>query len=101
MSLNHSYLNNRNTSFNSTTNNYSYYNNNKTTTIKVAIRLRPLLPHEDFEYWIIDPINNLITSSFDNNINYNNKKDINNLNSINQLLLDNIYVPQRFKFDKL
>ena len=101
MSLNHSYLNNRNTSFNSTTNNYSYYNNNKTTTIKVAIRLRPLLPHEDFEYWIIDPINNLIASSFDNNINYNNKKDINNLNSINQLLLDNIYVPQRFKFDKI
>ena len=104
MSLNHSYLNNRNSSFYSTANNYSYYNNNKTTTIKVAIRLRPLLPHEDFEYWIIDSINNLITSSFDNNnnnINYNNKKDKNNLNSINQLLLDNIYVPQSFKFDKI
>ena len=64
MSLNHSYLNNRNSSFYSTTNNISYnYTNNKTTTIKVAIRLRPLLPHEDFEYWIVDPINNLITSS--------------------------------------
>ena len=101
MSLNHSYLNNRNSSFYSTTNNYSYFTNNKTTTIKVAIRLRPLLPHEDFEYWIIDPLNNLITSSFDYNTNYINKKDKNNLNSINQLLLDNIYIPQSFKFDKI
>ena len=102
MSLNHSYLNNRNSSFYSTTNNISYnYTNNKTTTIKVAIRLRPLLPHEDFEYWIIDPINNLITSSFDNNYNNNSKIDKNNLNTINQLLLDNIYIPQSFKFDKI
>ena len=102
MSLNHSYLNNRNSSFYSTTNNISYnYTNNKTTTIKVAIRLRPLLPHEDFEYWIVDPINNLITSSFDNNYNNNSKKDKNNLNTINQLLLDNIYIPQSFKFDKI
>ena len=101
MSLNYSYLNNRNSSFVSTANNCSYINNNKTTTIKVAIRIRPLLPHEDFEYWIIDPVNNLITSSFDNNINFKNKKDKNNLNSINQLLLDNIYIPQSFKFDKI
>ena len=101
MSLNYSYLNNRNSSFVSTANNCSYINNTKTTTIKVAIRIRPLLPHEDFEYWIIDPVNNLITSSFDNNINFKNKKDKNNLNSINQLLLDNIYIPQSFKFDKI
>ena len=101
MSLNYSYLNNRNSSFVSTANNCSYINNNKTTTIKVAIRIRPLLSHEDFEYWIIDPVNNLITSSFDNNINFKNKKDKNNLNSINQLLLDNIYIPQSFKFDKI
>ncbi len=101
MSLNHSYINNRNLSYNSNLNNYSYNTNNKTTTITVAIRIRPLLPHEDFEYWIIDPVNNLITSSFDNNINFKNKKDKNNLNSINQLLLDNIYIPQSFKFDKI
>ena len=103
MSLNQSYLNNRNSSFSSTINNYSYnYTNNKTTTIKVAIRLRPLLPHEDFEYWIVDPVNNLITSSQDNN--YNNKlskKDKNNIYNINQLLLDNIYLSQSFKFDKI
>ncbi len=107
MSLNNSCMNNnRNTSFNSTVHNFSYNTINKTTTIKVAIRLRPLLPHEDFEYWIIDPQNNLITSSFDNNYNNSNHKYLkkeknNNLNTINQMLLDNIYIPQSFKFDKI
>ena len=103
MSLNHSYLNNRNLSFYSSINNYSLNLNNKaTTTIKVAIRIRPLLPHEDFDYWIIDLSNNLITSSFDSNSNSNNiKKDKTNINAINQLLLDNIYIPQSFKFDKI
>ena len=110
-SLNHSYLNNRNSSFYSIANNYSCnIPNNKSTTITVAIRIRPLLPHEDFEYWMIDLQNNLIASSFDN---YNNNKNMyyskkdninnnnNNLNALNQLLLDNIYIPQTFKFDKI
>ena len=112
ISANQSYLNNKNLSFSSnsqsyyTYNNYHSNNNNKTTTIKVAIRLRPLLPHEDFEYWVIDPINNLIKTSFDSNYNKYYKKDKNNSffqdpNNINQLLLDNIYIPQSFKFDKI
>jgi len=112
ISANQSYLNNKNLSFSSnsqsynTYNNYHNNNNNKTTTIKVAIRLRPLLPHEDFEYWVIDPINNLIKTSFDSNYNKHYKKDKNNSylqdpNSINQILLDNIYIPQSFKFDKI
>jgi hypothetical protein len=112
ISANQSYLNNKNLSFSSnsqsyyTYNNYHNNNNSKTTTIKVAIRLRPLLPHEDFEYWVIDPINNLIKTSFDSNYNKHYKKDKNNSylqdpNSINQLLLDNIYIPQSFKFDKI
>ena len=115
ISANQSYLNNKNLSFSSNSQSYYTYNNyhnnnnnnnNKTTTIKVAIRLRPLLPHEDFEYWVIDPINNLIKTSFDNNYNKYYKKDKNNSffqdpNNINQLLLDNIYIPQSFKFDKI
>lgn len=114
ISANQSYLNNKNLSFSSNSQSYNTYNNyhsnnninNKTTTIKVAIRLRPLLPHEDFEYWVIDPINNLIKTSFDSNYNKHYKKDKNNSfyqdpNSINQLLLDNIYIPQSFKFDKI
>ena len=114
ISANQSYLNNKNLSFSSNSQSYNTYNNyhsinnnnNKTTTIKVAIRLRPLLPHEDFEYWVIDPINNLIKTSFDSNYNKYYKKDKNNSfyqdpNNINQLLLDNIYIPQSFKFDKI
>jgi len=111
ISANQSYLNNKNLSFSSNSQSYNTYNNyhnnnNKTTTIKVAIRLRPLLPHEDFEYWVIDPINNLIKTSFDSNYNKHYKKDKNNSylqdpNSINQILLDNIYIPQSFKFDKI
>ena len=115
ISANQSYLNNKNLSFSSNSQSYCTYNNyhsnnnnnnNKTTTIKVAIRLRPLLPHEDFEYWVIDPINNLIKTSFDSNYNKYYKKDKNNSffhdpNNINQLLLDNIYIPQSFKFDKI
>ena len=115
ISANQSYLNNKNLSFSSNSQSYYTYNNyhnnnnnnnNKTTTIKVAIRLRPLLPHEDFEYWVIDPINNLIKTSFDSNYNKYYKKDKNNSffqdpNNINQLLLDNIYIPQSFKFDKI
>ena len=113
ISSNQSYLNNKNLSFFSNSQSYNTYNNyhsinnnNKTTTIKVAIRLRPLLPHEDFEYWVIDPMNNLIKTSFDSNYNKYYKKDKNNSfsqdpNSINQLLLDNIYIPQSFKFDKI
>lgn len=111
ISANQSYLNNKNLSFSSNSQSYNTYNNyhnnnNKTTTIKVAIRLRPLLPHEDFEYWVIDPINNLIKTSFDSNYSKHYKKDKNNSylqdpNSINQFLLDNIYIPQSFKFDKI
>ena len=115
ISANQSYLNNKNLSVSSNSQSYCTYNNyhsnnnnnnNKTTTIKVAIRLRPLLPHEDFEYWVIDPINNLIKTSFDSNYNKYYKKDKNNSffqdpNNINQLLLDNIYIPQSFKFDKI
>ena len=87
-----------------------------TTSIKIAIRLRPLLPHEDFEYWVVDTSKNLISSKSDKK-NYNNnpnqsfsyfkndnkKFDLipNNIQKINQLLLDNICPPQIFKFDKI
>ena len=120
MSLNNSYIKKRNSSFTS----YSNYNiqmntstfKTSTTSIKIAIRLRPLLPHEDFEYWVVDTSKNLISSKSDKK-NYNNnpnqsfsyfkndnkKFDLipNNIQKINQLLLDNICPPQLFKFDKI
>ena len=113
MSLNNSLAKKRNTSFSS----FTSYNNTsvvipKSSTIKVAIRLRPLLPHEDFEYWSVNTNKNIISSKseFDNNNdNYNesfvlNKSKINITAKdmyLNQILLDNIFVPQNFKFDKI
>ena len=112
MSLNNSNILKRNSSVSS----YSTYNNTsniipKTSTIKVAIRLRPLLPHEDFEYWSINTNKNLISSKSENNINNNDESFTSNKSNkmnimpkdmyLNQLLLDNIFVPQSFKFDKI
>ena len=110
MSLNNSYTKKRNSSFSS----ISSYNNTsvvpaKISSIKVAIRLRPLLPHEDFEYWSINVNKNLISSKSENNKN-NETFTSNKTNKshsfqhnmyLNQLLLDNIFVPQSFKFDKI
>ena len=110
MSLNNSYTKKRNSSFSS----YSSYSSNnistKSSTIKVAIRLRPLLPHEDFEYWTVDINKNIIASKSENKKSANesfssiNKDGINFMNKnkyFNQLLLDNVFIPQTFKFDKI
>ena len=102
----------RNSSFS-----YFYSHNNtsiissQTSSIKVAIRLRPLLPHEDFEYWSVNINKNLISSKSENySDNYNESFTTNKIKKINlmpkdlylnQLLLDNIFVPQNFKFDKI
>ena len=110
MSLNNSYSKKRNSCFCSYSNLSTNNINSKTSTIKVAIRLRPLLPHEDFEYWSVDPNNNLISSKSENKKNIDdsfsstksNKINIMTKNMyLNQLLLDNIFVPQNFKFDKI
>ena len=115
MSLNNSFVKKRNASFSSiTTYNNTSIGTPKVSTIKVAIRLRPLLPHEDFEYWVVNTNKNLISSKseFNNNNNENyNENNFFNKNSkinimpkdmyLNQILLDNIFAPQNFKFDKI
>ena len=110
MSLNNSYTKKRNSSLSSYSNYSSNNINTKTSTIKVAIRLRPLLPHEDFEYWTVDLNKNIIASKSENKNSANEsfssiKSDkinfINKNKYLNQLLLDNVFVPQSFKFDKI
>ena len=110
MSLNNSYTKKRNSSLSSYSNYSSNNINTKTSTIKVAIRLRPLLPHEDFEYWTVDLNKNIITSKSENKNSANEsfssiKSDkinfINKNKYLNQLLLDNVFIPQSFKFDKI
>ena len=74
----------------------------KSETIKVCIRIRPLLPHEDIEYWEINKEENSISSSQI----IENEKEINkNIfikpNPLNTLLIESIYTPQNFHFDKI
>ena len=110
MSLNNSYTKKRNSSLSSYSNYSSNNINAKTSTIKVAIRLRPLLSHEDFEYWTVDLNKNIIASKSENKNSANEsfssiKNDkinfINKNKYLNQLLLDNVFIPQSFKFDKI
>ena len=110
MSLNNSYTKKRNSSLSSYSNYSSNNINTKTSTIKVAIRLRPLLSHEDFEYWTVDLNKNIIASKSENKNSANEsfssiKSDkinfINKNKYLNQLLLDNVFIPQSFKFDKI
>ena len=69
------------------TSNYSTISNNNNTNnnynIRVCIRLRPLLPHEDIEYWTVNKDQNTISTTSQNKI------------------IDNIYQSQSFSFDKI
>lgn len=72
--------------------------NSKRQTIKVCIRLRPLLPHEDIEYWNVDQqINSIHSVNAIPTINTSKH----NKNEINKRLMDSIYTPQLFQFDRI
>ena len=81
------YDNNNNNNISQYTSNYSTISNNNTNNnnynIKVCIRLRPLLPHEDIEYWTVNKEQNTISTTSQNKI------------------IDNIYQSQSFSFDKI
>ena len=72
----------------------------KSETIKVCIRIRPLLSHEDIEYWEINKEENSISST-----QIDEKEDKTNTflkpNPLNSLLIESIYTPQNFHFDKI
>ena len=81
-----------------------FYNGNKEIkkkeNIRVYIRMRPLLKYEDQIFWKINSENNMIYTnnyfssdySEDSISNYNNKK---------RQIIDLIYSPQKFYFDKI
>ena len=63
----------------------------KSETIKVCIRIRPLLPHEDIEYWEINKEENSISSSqIIENEKENNKNMFIKPNPLNTLLIESI-----------
>ena len=93
-------------------NNNNNNNSNSNKNIKVCIRMRPLLQHEDMEFWQIDESNNCIyTSNFYSDpseiINEsmalaNNKSNTSLMNKdVKRALIDSIYSPQKFSFDKV
>ena len=53
----------------------------KRETIKVCIRLRPLLPHEDVEYWKVDETTNTISSSPPDDIQIANKNFLDSISA--------------------
>ena len=82
--------------------------------IRVCIRVRPLLEHEDVEFWQVDKDKNIIyTDNY-----YSDQNEIinesyaltNNLGNkslsyikkdVKKLLIDSIYAPQKFNFDRV
>ena len=86
----------------------------KNNCIRVCIRVRPLLEHEDVEFWQVDKDKNIIyTDNY-----YSDQNEIinesyaltNNLSNkslsyakkdVKKLLIDSIYTPQKFNFDRV
>ena len=86
----------------------------KNNCIRVCIRVRPLLEHEDVEFWQVDKDKNIIyTDNY-----YSDQNEIinesyaltNNLSNkslsyakkdVKKLLIDSIYAPQKFNFDRV
>ena len=86
----------------------------KTNCIRVCIRVRPLLEHEDIEFWQVDKDKNIIYTdnyfSDQNEIinesyaltnNLSNKSLSYTKKDVKKLLIDSIYAPQKFNFDKV
>ena len=86
----------------------------KNNCIRVCIRVRPLLSHEDVEFWQVDKEKNIIYTdnyySDQNEIinesyaltnNLSNKSISYTRKDVKKLLIDSIYAPQKFNFDKV
>ena len=82
--------------------------------IRVCIRVRPLLSHEDVEFWKVDKEKNIIYTdnyySDQNEIinesyaltnNLSNKSISYTKKDVKKLLIDSIYAPQKFNFDRV
>lgn len=89
--------------------NYNYNTSKekaKNETIKVTIRVRPLLHHEDAEFWSVDDTKNSI-ATINSNMKYDNSRGesysmmSNKEKDIKKVLMDSIYSPQMFAFDKI
>ena len=82
--------------------------------IRVCIRVRPLLSHEDVEFWQVDKEKNviytdnyysdqneIINESYALTNNLSNKSISYTKKDVKKLLIDSIYAPQKFNFDRV
>ena len=86
----------------------------RTNCIRVCIRVRPLLEHEDIEFWQVDKEKNviytdnyysdqneIINESYALTNNLSNKSISYTKKDVKKLLIDSIYAPQKFNFDRV
>ena len=81
----------------------------KNETVKVCIRVRPMLEHEDTEFWVIDNVDNSI-STFNSAQGYKSN-DLSRGDTysavsgkekeMKKVLMDSVYSPHSFNFDKI
>ena len=82
--------------------------------IRVCIRVRPLLSHEDVEFWQVDKEKNviytdnyysdqneIINESYALTNNLSNKSISYTKKDVKRLLIDSIYAPQKLNFDRV
>ena len=78
----------------------------KSSSVKVCIRMRPLLQHEDAEFWQVNESTSTIftANAYDNHTDLlSDSYSLSNLpnRDIKRALMDSIYSPQSFTFDKV
>ena len=78
----------------------------KSSSVKVCIRMRPLLQHEDAEFWQVNEGTSTIftANAYDNHTDLlSDSYSLSNLpnRDIKRALMDSIYSPQSFTFDKV
>ena len=81
----------------------------KNQTIKVCIRVRPMLEHEDSEFWVMDSVNNTIYTQ--NSLQGYKSNELSRGDALSalsgkdkqmkQALMDSVFAPQSFAFDRV
>ena len=76
--------------------------NPKIENIRVCIRMRPLLKHEDKEYWEVDQDeNNIYTINFFSSNDLNDSINLSKFENSEKNFYNSLHAPQKFNFDRI
>ena len=76
--------------------------NPKIENIRVCIRMRPLLKHEDKEYWEVDQDeNNIYTINFFSSQDLNDSINLSKFENSEKNFYNSLHAPQKFNFDRI